>query len=73
MALHTAAGEGACANDKLSRLKIVGSAYAPLIYDLKDSPTYECFQKCCEKVWEVNQESLSETANLAMALVSCEH
>ena len=74
VALHTASGEGAFAHDKLSRLKIAGSGYAPLIYDLRETPTFECFQECCEKVWEVleqsSQESHEGTTSLAMALVS---
>lgn len=69
VALHTAAGEGDLANSRLSQLKIVGSAYAPLIYDLKNSPTFESFQQCCIKVWKVHEQSSSETASPAMILV----
>ena len=74
VALHTASGEGAFAHDKLSRLNIAGSGYAPLIYDLQKTPTFECFQDCCKKVWEVLEHSLQEsqegTTSLAMSLVS---
>ena len=52
VALHTAAGEGDYANDRLSRLKIVGSGYGPLIYDLQSDPSFNNFKICCEKVWK---------------------
>ena len=65
VALHTAAGEGDFANDKLARLKITGSAYGPLIYDLYRDPSFDNFKICCEKVWE----ALEQTPNLAQNLV----
>lgn len=66
VALHTSAGEGDFANDNLSRLKIVGSGYAPLIYDLKQKPNFDEFKACCVKVWE----SLNQTPSLPEKLVS---
>ena len=57
MALHTAAGEGAFANDRLSRLKIVASGYGPLIYDLHHNPSFDNFKVCCEKVWDAMEQS----------------
>ncbi len=66
VALHTSAGEGDVANDNLSRLKIVGSGYSPLIYDLQRRPSFENFKTCCMKVWEV----LQHTSTLPEKLVS---
>ncbi len=66
VALHTAAGEGDHANDRLSRLKMVVSGYGPLIYDLKINPSFENFKTCCEKVWE----ALEQTPILPLHLVS---
>lgn len=66
VALHTSVGEGDLANDKLSRLKIVGSGYSPLIYDLQRRPSFENFKTCCMKVWE----ALEQTPTLPAKLVS---
>ncbi len=67
VALHTSVGEGDFANDNLSRLKIVGSGYSPLIYDLQLSkPSFENFKTCCRKVWD----ALQQTPNLPSKLVS---
>ena len=52
VALHTSAGEGDFANDKLSNLKIIGSGFGPLIYRLKSNPSFETFKTSCESVWE---------------------
>ena len=57
VALHTSAGEGDYANDNLSRLKIVGSGYSPLIYDLEKKPSFENFKKCCVKVWDALKQN----------------
>lgn len=65
VALHTVAGEGDFANDKLLRLKIAGSGYGPLIYNLQDNPDFENFKACCEEVWE----TLVQTPNLPKYLV----
>lgn len=71
VALHTEAGEGDFAHDKLSRLKIVASGYGPLIYDSKKDPSFKKFQECCERVWEaVDQTSHEkESTPLPMCLV----
>jgi hypothetical protein len=69
VALHTAAAEGSFASDKLSRLQFVGSGYAPLIYNVRSTATFDCFQKSCEKVWEV----LKLSTDLPAQLVSSEH
>ena len=66
VALHTAAGEGDIANDNLSRLKIIGSGYGPLIYDMGTEPSFDTFKSCCRKVWE----TLHQTPNLPKKLVS---
>jgi hypothetical protein len=66
VALHTAAGEGDFANDKLSMLKIIGSGYGPLIYTLHENPNFENFQACSEQVWE----GLEQTSKLPQFLVS---
>ncbi len=66
VALHTFAGEGDLANDRLSDLKVVGHGYAPLIYDLQRKPSFETFKTCCEKVWE----TLSQTPHLPIKLVT---
>ena len=50
MALHTEAGEGDHANDKLSRLKTVTSGYGPLFYGKNRS--YKTFKTSCEEVWD---------------------
>ena len=65
MALHTAAGEGDIANDNLSRLKIVGSGFSPLIYDLQQDPSFSNFKGCCMKVWD----ELRHTSDLPAKLV----
>ena len=69
VALHTSAGEGDFANDNLSRLKIVGSGYAPLIYDLQIKPNFDMFKTCCVKVWN----SLQQTPSLPAKLVREKH
>ena len=66
VALHTSAGEGDFANDKLSNLKIIGSGFGPLIYRLKIDPSFETFKISCMSVWE----SLKSTPNLPRLLVS---
>ena len=66
MALHTSAGEGDFASDNLSRLKIVGSGYSPLIYDLQKKPSFDNFKECCIRVWE----ALKQTPTLPGKLVS---
>ncbi len=65
VALHTSAGEGDLANDQLSYLKVIGSGYAPLIYDLQRRPNFETFKTSCVKVWE----ALSITTRLPFLLV----
>ena len=65
VALHTSAGEGDLANDKLSNLKIIGSGFGPLIYDLKIDPSFETFKISCESVWE----SLKQNRKLPKLLV----
>ncbi len=65
VALHTSAGEGDLANDRLSDLKVIGSGYAPLIYDLQSEPNFETFKTSCEKVWK----ALSQTPDLPIKLV----
>ncbi len=65
VALHTSAGEGDLANDRLSDLKVIGSRYAPFIYDLQRKPNFETFKISCEKVWE----ALSQNPNLPIKLV----
>ncbi len=65
VAIHTSAGEGDLANDRLSDLKVIGSGYAPLIYDLQRKPNFETFKISCEKVWE----TLSQTPRLPTKLV----
>ena len=65
VALHTAAGEGDFANDNLSMLKIVGSGYGPLIYNLQDNPNFDNFKACCQQVWE----ALEQNSNLPQFLV----
>lgn len=57
VALHTSVGEGDLPNDNLSRLKIVGSGYSPLIYDLQRKPSFTNFKICCMKVWEALQST----------------
>jgi hypothetical protein len=52
VALHTAAGEGDFASDRLSRLKTVGSGFGPLIYGLYKEKSFSNFKICFEKVWE---------------------
>ncbi len=66
VALHTSVGEGDFANDNLSRLKIIGSGYGPLIYDLQQRPTFNNFKECCMKVWY----ALKHTPKLPGMLVS---
>lgn len=59
VALHTAAGEGDLANDMLSNLKIIGSGYGPLIFDLNPSkcPSFEDFKSSCIKVWDAMDQA----------------
>ena len=52
VALHTAAGEGDLSSDRLSHLKVVGSGFGPLIYDLRENSSFELFRQKCEAVWE---------------------
>ena len=52
VALHTSAGEGDLSSDKLSNLKIVGSGYGPLIYELQQGSSFSTFQSKCEAVWK---------------------
>lgn len=52
VALHTAAGEGDLSSDRLSHLKVVGSGFGPLIYDLKENSSFELFRQKCEAVWK---------------------
>ena len=66
VALHTSAGEGDLSSDKLSNLKMAGSGYGPLIYNLFHDPSFEVFQNCCEEVWK----SLEQMPNLPVLLVS---
>lgn len=66
VALHTEAGEGDYASDKLSRLKIVASGYSPLIYDLQKDPSFDNFKGCCVKVWE----AVDQNRKIPMDLVS---
>ena len=66
VALHTSAGEGDLANDKLSNLKIVGSGFAPLIYGFKKIRTVDSFNVSCVNVWQ----SLRQNPKLPKLLVS---
>ncbi len=65
VALHTSAGERPYANERISDLKVIGSGYAPLIYDLQSDPSFETFKTSCEKVWK----ALSQTPQLPTKLV----
>ena len=65
VALHTSAGEGVYSSDRLSHLKIVGSGFGPLIYDVKEGSNFKSFQKGCEAVWK----AMESTGNLAKLLV----
>ena len=66
VALHTSAGEDDFSHDKLSQLKIVGSGYGPLIYQLKEMFDFKSFVENCQKVWL----SLKQTPKLPSLLVS---
>ena len=66
VALHTSAGEGAYRSDKLSYLQMVGSGYAPLIYELKENSDFSTFQKKCEALWE----AISSNPKLLTCLVT---
>jgi hypothetical protein len=52
IALHTTAGEGDYGSDKLATLRIVVTAFEPLIYGLKGDVTYKEFCKKCKSVWD---------------------
>lgn len=73
VALHTAAGEGDLANDKLSHLKMIGSGYGPLIYDLNPSrhPSFEDFKNSCEKVWKALEQTPRLPELLVMLILYC--
>lgn len=62
VALHMAAGEGDYSSDKLSNLKIVGSAFKPLIYELVEGSDLETFQSSCAAVWETIKQAIEEHA-----------
>lgn len=66
IALHTSVEEGDLSSDRLSHLKIVGSGFGPLIYGLKNDPSFESFQQGCEHVWK----AIDQTPNLPRLLVS---
>ena len=66
VALHTESGQSDIANDKLSRLTIVGSVYCPLIYELSPESGFDKFIDCCTKVWD----ALEKTPTLSEDLVS---
>ena len=57
IALHTSVEEGDLASDKLSHLKAVGSCFGPLIYGLKNDPSFESFQQGCQAVWKAIDEA----------------
>lgn len=67
VALHMAAGEDDYSSDRLSRLKIIGSGFKPLIYDLTEGSNLEKFQSCCEAVWK----AVEQNPKLTTFLVSC--
>ncbi len=67
MALATAAGgEGDLASDKLSHLRTVGSGFAPLIYEMKESDDYLMLKDRCKSLWK----ALVKNSNLPELLVS---
>lgn len=65
IALHTSVEEGDLSSDRLSHLKVVGSGFGPLIYGLKNDPSFESFQNGCLEVWE----AIDEAPNLPKLLV----
>ena len=60
------AGEGDLASDKLSHLKMIGTGFGSLIYDLKNDPSFETFKTSCKKVWK----AMEQTPHLLRLLVS---
>lgn len=66
IALHTSVEEGDLSSDRLSHLKVIGSGFGPLIYGLKNDPSFESFQQGCQEVWE----AIDEAENLPKLLVS---
>ncbi len=67
VALATAAGgEGDLASDKLSHLRTVGSGFASLIYEVKESDDYQKLKDRCKSLWE----ALVKNRNLPELLVS---
>lgn len=72
IALHTSVEEGDLSSDKLSHLKVVGSAYGPLIYGLKNDSSFESFQRGCQAVWTAIDEAknLPKAKNLPELLVN---
>ncbi|XP_064404373.1 E3 ubiquitin-protein ligase RNF213-like isoform X3 [Halichondria panicea] len=68
MALATAAGgEGDLASDKLSHLQTVGSGFASLIYEMKESDDYLMLKDRCKSLWK----ALVKNSNLPELLISC--
>ena len=66
VALATAAGgEGDLAHDKLSHLRTVGSGFASLIYEVKESDDYRMLKERCTSLWE----ALEKNRNLPELLV----
>ena len=68
IALGTAAGgEDDLANDKLSRLRTVGSGFSSLIYELKDNAGFAELCDSCSSVWT----AYNNNPFLPDMLVSC--
>ena len=66
VALATAAGgEGDYASDNLSRLRTVGSGFASLIYEVKESDGYVQLKERCRSLWE----ALEKNRDLPVLLV----
>ncbi len=66
VALATAAGgEDDLASDKLSHLRTVGSGYASLIYEVKESDGYKKLKDRCKSLWD----ALEKNGNLPELLV----
>lgn len=66
IALATAAGgEDDYTRDRLSNLRTVGSGFAPLIYQLPQTTSYEGLQRRCMSLWD----SLEHDSKLPEKLV----
>ncbi len=66
VALATAAGgEGDLASDKLSHLRTVGSGFASLIYEVKESDDFRMLKDRCKLLWD----ALAKNSDLPKLLV----